>query len=298
MGQEFLVEEVYPISFAVFTRLFFGDPSFKKEFHEGRNDEGIIVSDWIQVEPGVTQRLCSYSRVEVNPNDDTDKEVTRCLETQRRFFTDNKMCIEARLTPESSMGTIFRIETDWTVTGDGPDRCNLQIHGEVECTKRMWGVQNVVESMLVAQTAKTYEDWVTLSLTRARDPSLSAKATSSSTSLSPSSPSTSSSSASSDQSTNGADNTKLRLRTQVASQPRVFDPSIGGDGNDPKSLLGQDGSVTVDMRESDGVDSLLDTSSSALSGVEFWLCMYFVIFGVFFVFLFVYGYFALMDTNY
>lgn len=46
------------------------------------------------------------------------------------------------------MGNIFKISANWMVSPVSSSECKVWLEAQVECTKRVWGLQNIAEGYL------------------------------------------------------------------------------------------------------------------------------------------------------
>ena len=84
-----------------------------------------------------------------------DSGDTRVLESQTRSVEGQGMIIRCRLTPESALHSLFRIETAWSLqpSTDSSAATTVIVHGEAELLKRIWGLQSYAESLLSDQAS-------------------------------------------------------------------------------------------------------------------------------------------------
>ena len=81
-------------------------------------------------------------------------EVSRCLETERyEWQKDQKaeatvLQVYNSITPENAMGNIFKISANWMVSPVNSSECKVWLEAQVECTKKVWGLQNIAEGYL------------------------------------------------------------------------------------------------------------------------------------------------------
>ena|SRR3990167_7797189 len=80
-------------------------------------------------------------------------EVSRCLEIEKyewqKEADENVLIVHSAVTPENiGLGNIFKITAKWKITPCNSSECRIVVIGEVECTKRMWGLQNIAEGYL------------------------------------------------------------------------------------------------------------------------------------------------------
>eukprot|EP01101_Sappina_pedata_P009345 TRINITY_DN5426_c0_g1_i1.p1 TRINITY_DN5426_c0_g1~~TRINITY_DN5426_c0_g1_i1.p1 ORF type:complete len:291 (+),score=49.51 TRINITY_DN5426_c0_g1_i1:47-874(+) len=157
--REFGFRSRYAAPFETIYDLLFADPTFKQYFHTQRADQGVVVSDWIKLDETSAQRMCFY-KLKDNP---VEKMPIQCIETQKMIRLPDTLEISSRIVPENSLGNIFRFEAVWNLVRN-PDTsgCDLTIKGEVECTKKMWGVQGVVEDVLYKQAIEIHQGWIDL----------------------------------------------------------------------------------------------------------------------------------------
>ena len=81
-------------------------------------------------------------------------EVSRCLETEKYEWQKDQKAEETVLqvynsiTPENGMGNIFKITANWMVSPTSTSECKVWLEAQVECTKKVWGLQNIAEGYL------------------------------------------------------------------------------------------------------------------------------------------------------
>ena len=54
------------------------------------------------------------------------------------------------------IGNVFKISSEWTVNPESPDRCKLEIKGEAECKKSIWGVTGTLTKQVLTYE---YQQW-------------------------------------------------------------------------------------------------------------------------------------------
>lgn len=125
----------------------FEHSDFWKSYHEKINDEHIIVTDWISNEKlKQLDRMCFYSMIE-EKNSNSNSSSTRCIEKQnsRKIDGDDIISVESTVTPENpTTSSLFSIVISFLIKTPS----TVEIHANLECKKKIWGVSSMVENML------------------------------------------------------------------------------------------------------------------------------------------------------
>mmetsp|Transcript_23844 Transcript_23844/g.32553 ORF Transcript_23844/g.32553 Transcript_23844/m.32553 type:complete len:348 (+) Transcript_23844:103-1146(+) len=151
-----------------FFDLFWANESpFLMKVHQSLENFGLTVTDWVpEAEDGKFCRICFYTLQE--PEVDGGSP-TQCTETQRYHFETEagnrkSLVIQNSVTPNKTLGSEFRIESEWKIENQQQESCLLHIHVEVECLKApIWGVGGMIESALLSQSVRFHDQWVSSS---------------------------------------------------------------------------------------------------------------------------------------
>jgi len=138
--------------------------NFELFFHLSLGRTSVHISNWMNNDDDAHQRLCFYGMSESE-----GMEETTCLETQTKLetrHTDGELSelqVKKFVVPQNSqVGAVFRISMIWKVTP--PDAASMysrvHIDGQVECTQKIWGVQGMVEQLLLDKAKENNQTWI------------------------------------------------------------------------------------------------------------------------------------------
>eukprot|EP01112_Ceratiomyxa_fruticulosa_P008947 TRINITY_DN2326_c0_g2_i1.p1 TRINITY_DN2326_c0_g2~~TRINITY_DN2326_c0_g2_i1.p1 ORF type:complete len:515 (-),score=102.74 TRINITY_DN2326_c0_g2_i1:64-1377(-) len=165
MVRVFQLRSTFPVPLQLFIDHLVLDSSFELQFHNAQKDQKIHITDWME-QNNEKQRICFFTMTEDpdKPESQDNKEgATKCMEIQKSCWKDDSFFIVCSIVPENPVGNIFKISSTWEIAGDSEENITLVIIDvEVECTRKIWGVQGMIEGILEQQTKTSYSSWLKL----------------------------------------------------------------------------------------------------------------------------------------
>mmetsp|Transcript_6930 Transcript_6930/g.9577 ORF Transcript_6930/g.9577 Transcript_6930/m.9577 type:complete len:237 (-) Transcript_6930:12-722(-) len=165
MVKRFQIVEQLSCNPELFVTLFWFDQAFSQHFHKTQGDKDVYISDWVKQSNEIVKRVCFFTMKDTE-NTNVAENTTRCLETQTCKTTNDagilSYQIVCSIVPENNFGSaLFKIESIWNILPSTPncDHCSIEVDITVDCTKKMWGVSDMIESLLATEVSATYKMW-------------------------------------------------------------------------------------------------------------------------------------------
>jgi len=171
MVKIFQLKATFPTPLQIFIDNLILDSSFEHAFHSTQKDQKIHITDWMCNDNmgNGKQRLCFFTMIE-DPEKSESQEnsdgATKCMEIQKGCWKDDSFFIVCSIVPENPIGNIFKISSTWEISADSENVTLVIIDVEVECTRKIWAVQGMIEGILEQQTKTSYSNWLYLAKER------------------------------------------------------------------------------------------------------------------------------------
>jgi len=156
MVKSFELSHGFPVSSTDLLAICISNTKCEEECHSFRGNQKVTVTDWMESTiQGTYQRVCFFMLVDPGGIGES-----QCMETQKYWLEGETIKMKTSIVPDNpSVGNAFRIESDWVISGNQPNICELVITTEVECKKALWGVTAMVETMLSNKVRESLEKW-------------------------------------------------------------------------------------------------------------------------------------------
>jgi len=165
--KQFEIIEHFYVSVQNFFEYLIKLPVFEEHVHRVRGNTKINVTEWMCLGNDYWQRLCFYTM------EDPDKKGLGnfvCMETQKYYYNGDIFRLDSTISPDnSSVGNVFNIKSEWTLSKVSENQCDLKIFVEVECKRNIIGFQGMVEGALASKVRTAYETWCRIALEKVKE---------------------------------------------------------------------------------------------------------------------------------
>jgi len=167
MVKQFEIIEYFDVSAQRFFSILLKEPNFEEQFHKLRGNSKINITEWMGLGNNHWQRLCFYTM------EDIDKKGFGnfvCMETQKYYFLGDILRLDSTISPDNpSVGNLFNIKSEWSISQTFGEQCVLRIFVEVECRRSLVGFQGMVEATLAAKVRSAYETWCSVAIEKVKE---------------------------------------------------------------------------------------------------------------------------------
>ncbi|ETO08579.1 hypothetical protein RFI_28808 [Reticulomyxa filosa] len=113
----------------------------------------------------VNQNKTKSNQTRIKPNKKKlNLNVFKYWMTKINAKQKHEIQVNSLVLPQSSLTVepVFRIEVNWTLSERGVESLQtvVDIHVKVECSKKSWGMESIVERVLLEQAKQTYQNWL------------------------------------------------------------------------------------------------------------------------------------------